>query len=111
MSARKIESLVPAKRQVTLAGRQSSLELSLDAVAIHKNGIEFRSPTPFNEWTEMTVALQSPLDGSQLQCSGVVIACSGNRHAGYRVSMVFTSLTERAQARLHSLARSELGVS
>jgi hypothetical protein len=39
------------------------LELSADTVVIHKNGIEFRSPTPFNPWTEMTVALQSPRGG------------------------------------------------
>ncbi|MDD5139257.1 MAG: PilZ domain-containing protein [Verrucomicrobiales bacterium] len=109
MSARKIGSIETPKQQVTIGGRQSSLELSTDAVAIHKSGIEFRSPTPFNEWTEMTVALQSPHDGAKLQCSGVVIACSGNKHTGYRVSMVFTGLTDGAQAQLNSMARSELG--
>jgi hypothetical protein len=109
MSARKIGSIETPKQQVTIGGRQSSLELSTDAVAVHKSGIEFRSPTPFNEWTEMTVALQSPHDGSQIQCSGVVIACSGSKHTGYRVSMVFTSLTDQAQAQLNSMARSELG--
>ena len=109
MSARKIGSLDSSKQQVTIGGRQSSLELSMDAVAIHKSGIEFRSPTPFNEWAEMTVALQSPNDSSQVQCSGVVIACSGSKHTGYRVSMVFTSMTESAQAQLNSMARSELG--
>ena len=109
MSARKIGSIDSPKQQVTIEGRQSTLELSTDAVAIHKSGIEFRSPTPFHEWTEMTVALQSPHDGGQVQCSGVVIACSGNKHTGYRVSMVFTSMTESAQAQLNSMARSELG--
>ena len=97
------------KQQVTIGGRQSSLELATDAVVIHKSGIEFRSPTPFNEWTEMTVALQSPRDGGKVQCSGVVIACSGSKHTGYRVSMVFTGMTEQAQAQLNSMARSELG--
>lgn len=109
MSARKIGSIDSPKHQVTIEGRQSTLELSTDAVAIHKSGIEFRSPTPFHEWTEMTVALQSPHGGGQVQCSGVVIACSGNKHAGYRVSMVFTSLTDNAQAQLNSMALSELG--
>ena len=109
MSARKIESIDTPKQQVTVEGRQSRLELSTDSVSVHKSGIEFRSPTPFNEWTEMTVALQSPHDSTKLQCSGVVIACSGNKHTGYRVSMVFTHVTEQAQARLDLMARSVLG--
>jgi hypothetical protein len=47
MSARKIGSIDTPKQQVTVEGRQSRLELSTDAVSVHKNGIEFRSPTPF----------------------------------------------------------------
>jgi PilZ domain len=109
MSARKIGSIESANQQVTVEGRQSRLDLSLDAVSVHKSGIEFRSPTPFNEWTEMTVALQSPQDGARLQCSGVVIACSGSRHAGYRVSMVFTHVSDQARARLNSMAQSTFG--
>jgi hypothetical protein len=111
MSARKIESIDSPKHQMTVTGRQSRLELSTDAVSVHKSGIEFRSPTPFHEWTEMTVALHSPSGGGRLQCSGVVIACSGNKHSGYRVSMVFTHISEQAQARLNSMARSDLGAS
>ena len=110
MSARKIGSIDSQKQQVTVEGRQSRLELSTDAVVIHKSGIEFRSPTPFNPWTEMTVALASPRDGSKLQCSGVVVSCSGSKHAGYRVSMIFTSMSKQAQVRLNSMAFSELGV-
>jgi hypothetical protein len=109
MSARKIASIDSPKQQLTVEGRQSRLELSTDAVSIHKSGIEFRSPTPFKEWAEMTVALQSPQDGGKLQCSGVVIACSGSKHTGYRVSMVFTHISDQAQARLNSLAQAELG--
>ncbi|MEI9864171.1 MAG: PilZ domain-containing protein [Limisphaerales bacterium] len=109
MSARKIESIDSPKPQVTVQGRQSRLELSTDSVSMHKSGIEFRSPTPFQEWTEMTVALSSPRDGSKLQGSGVVVACSGNKHSGYRVSMVFTNLSQQAQARLNSMALSDLG--
>ncbi|MGH7976718.1 MAG: hypothetical protein ACREC8_08645, partial [Limisphaerales bacterium] len=62
----------------------------------------------FKEWTEMTVAISSPRDGGKLQCSGVVIACSGNKHNGYHVSMVFTSLSKQAQARLNSMAHSQM---
>jgi hypothetical protein len=109
MSARKIGSIDSPKQQVTLEGRQSRLELSTDSVVVHKSGIEFRSPTAFNEWTEMTVALHSPHDGARLQCGGVVIACSGNKHTGYRVSMVFTNISQQAQSRLNLMARSSLG--
>ena len=109
MSARNLGSFNPLQDQVTVEARQARLELSADAVVIHKSGIEFRSPTPFNEWTEMTVALQSPQDGGALHCHGVVIGCSGSRHSGYRVAMVFTGLSKQAQTRLTSMASSELG--
>ena len=109
MSAKKFES-ADALQKVTVEGRQSRLELSADQVAIHKSGIEFRSLTPFNPWTEMTVAMQSPRDGSRIQCSGVVIACSGNKHTGYRVSLVFTGMSRQAQSRLSLMARSGLGL-
>ncbi len=110
MSARKIETSGAGQQDITVESRQARLNLSPESVVIHRNGIEFRSPAPFNPWTEMTVALQSPRDNSALQCAGVVVACSGNKHTGYHVSMVFTSLTKQGQARLHALAGSELGL-
>jgi len=109
MSARKLESFNSLHEAVMVEARQTRLELSADTVVIHKSGIEFRSPTPFNEWAEMTVALQSPRDGGKLHCHGVVIACSGNRHTGYHVAMVFTGLSKQAQTRLVSMAYSDLG--
>jgi len=36
------------------------------------------------------------------------VACSGSRHTGYNVSMVFINLTRQAQLRLHNLAYSPL---
>ncbi len=92
-----------------LEARQTRLELSIETVAIHKNGIEFRSPTPFKEWSEMTVALQSPGNGGKLQCAGIVVSCAGNKHLGYRVSMLFTGLSEQAQKQLNAMAFSDLG--
>jgi hypothetical protein len=109
MSAKKFADENLFEQPVTVESRQATLELSADAVVVCKNGIEFRSPKPFNPWTEMTVALQSPQDGGGLHCHGVVIACAGNRHAGYHVSMVFTGLSKQAQTRLNSIARSGLG--
>ncbi len=107
MSARKVGS-IGAFNPMTLDARQTRLELSMDSVAVRKNGMEFRSPTPFNPWTEMTVALSSPR-GATLHCTGVVVNCSGNKHLGYRVSMLFTSLTRQAQAQLNLMARSDFG--
>jgi hypothetical protein len=107
MSARKIEGS-SSVQNVTVEARQSRLSLSPASVIIHKSGIEFRSPTAFAPWTEMTLNLQSPRDSSKINCSGVVISCTGNKHAGYHVSMVFTSVSKQAQARLSTMAHSTL---
>jgi len=109
MSARKLGNANSYHQPITVEARQTRLELSPDAVVIHKSGVEFRSPVPFNLWTEMTVALQSRHDETPIQCSGVVIACSGNKHVGYRVSLLFTGMSKHAQSRLNSMAYSELG--
>lgn len=107
MSARRIagsESLP----QMVVQARQTCLSLSPQSVLIHKNGIEFRSAKPFAEWAEMTLTLQSPVDGGRVHCSGVVIACTGSKHTGYHVSMVLTGLSRHAQARLSTMAHSLL---
>jgi hypothetical protein len=109
MSARKITSAVSIQQNLTVEARQTRLSLSPDAVVIHKSGIEFRSPEPFSPWTEMTLTLQSPRDGGKVHCSGVVISCSGSKHQGYHVSMVFTGLSKQAQARLSTMASAPLG--
>jgi hypothetical protein len=107
MSARKIQNS-GSIQDVTVEARQARLSLSPSSVIIHKNGIEFRSASPFSAWTEMTVSLQSPRDNGRVNCSGVVISCTGNKHAGYHVSMVFTSVSKQAQARLTSMASQTL---
>jgi PilZ domain len=109
MSAKKFVGGGSFEQTVTVEARQASLELSADTVVICKNGIEFRSPTPFNPWTEMTVALQPSGGGARLHCHGVVIACSGNKHAGYHVAMVFTGLSKQAETRLATMSHSALG--
>jgi hypothetical protein len=108
MSARKIANS-GSLHQVTLEARQTRLDLSPNSVIVHKNGIEFRSTMPFSEWAEMTMTLQSPGDGGRVHCTGVVIACTGNKHAGYHVSMVFTGLSKLAEARLSTMANTPLG--
>ena len=108
MSARKIES-AGSFHNVTVQARQTQINLSPESVVFHKNGIEFRSPTPYATWTEMTLVMQSPRDNGRIHCSGVVISCTGNKHTGYHVSMVFTGLSKQAQARLSMMAHSPLG--
>ena len=105
MSARKIE-VSGAFSPVTVQARQTRLSLAPDEVRIRRNGVEFRSATPIATWKEMTVTLQSTRDAGKVHCTGVVVACNGNRHGGYTVSMVFTSLSKQSQARLNLLAYS-----
>jgi hypothetical protein len=102
MSARKIEGAgsLNNHHHVTVEARQARLSLTANSVIIHKNGMEFRSVTAFAPWTEMTVSLQSPSSREKVHCNGVVISCSGNKHSGYHVSMIFTGLSRQAQARM-----------
>lgn len=108
MSARKISSLESLQQPVTVEARQERLSLSHDSVVIHKSGIEFRSPTPLTTWTEMTVELATRESG-RVNCTGVVVACSGNKHTGYHVSMIFTNMSRQAQTRLTRMSDSPLG--
>jgi hypothetical protein len=107
MSARKISGLLQ-NQQVTVEARQTSLSLSPESVVIHKGGIEFRSEIAFPRWVEMTVSLESPQEGGTVRCSGVVVDCTGNRHMGYHVSMVFTGMSKQAEARLSTMAGTQL---
>src|SRR6516165_3391694 len=97
MSAKKLTGVNSFPSSVSVATRDSKLELSTETVAIHKNGIEFRSPKAFNEWSEMTVALVSPKDGSRISCHGVIVACAGSKHSGYHISMVFTGMSNETE--------------
>ncbi|MDX1952767.1 MAG: PilZ domain-containing protein [Verrucomicrobiota bacterium] len=84
--------------------QQTRLTLSADAVRIRKNGIEFHSEQPITPWTEMTVDLFSTADARKVHCTGVVVACNGNRHTGYQISMVFMNLSPQSQERLDLLS-------
>jgi len=104
MSARKAHHIPGTiDHQVTLQARQTRLTLTPGSVVIHKSGIEFRSANAFSPWAEMTLTLESP-DGARVHATGVVISCTGNRHSGYHVSMVFTGLSKVAEARLSEMA-------
>jgi hypothetical protein len=107
MSARKAD-VSGSLHHVTVEARQTRLSLSPDSFVLHRNGIEFRSLTPFSPWAEMTIALQSPRGAGRVQCTGVVISCTGSKHTGYHVSMVFTGLSKNAEARLNAMAVEQL---
>lgn len=96
MSARKIDS---SPLGVSPASTQC-LTLPSDAVRVRKNGIEFRNDEPITAWTEMTVTLQGPNPARKVKFTGVIVACSGNRHQGYTISMLFTHVSRLSQARL-----------
>ena len=76
------------------------LTLTADAVQVRKNGIEFSNSDPIPVWTEMTVSLQGPNPARKVNFTGVVVACSGNRHEGYKIAMLFTHVSRLSQARL-----------
>lgn len=102
MSARKAHISGSLGQQVTVQARETRLNLTPASVVIHKSGIEFRSSNSFSPWSEMTLTLESP--SGKVHCVGVVISCTGNRHSGYHVSMVFTGLSKQAEARLSQMA-------
>jgi len=88
-----------------LEARQTQLALPPDSVKIRKNGIEFRSATALPLWAEMTLKMDCPSEG-RVHCTGVVVSCTGNRHSGYHISMLFTGISKQSQARLDELAYS-----
>jgi hypothetical protein len=55
----------------------------------------------------MTISLQSPRGPGKVHCHGVVIACTGNKHTGYHVSLVFTGMSKQAEARLSAMATAQ----
>jgi hypothetical protein len=97
MSARKTDAVVSMGDAVCST---ECLSLPADAVHIRKNGIEFRSHRPIAQWTEMTLSLQRPGDAKKVRCTGVIVACSGNRAEGYKISMLFTSLSRQSEVLL-----------
>jgi hypothetical protein len=107
MSARKLGNS-DVFQPFTVQSHTTRLSLPASAVRFRKNGIEFCSQNAIAPWTEMTVDLQTPLASKRFHSTGVVVACHGNRHEGYVVSLLFTNLSRQAQARLNSLAHSTL---
>ncbi len=91
-------------KPVTVQARETRLSLQAGAFLIRKNGIEFRSPKAIPVWTEMTVELETPAEPRPVHCTGIVVACNGNRHIGFTLSMLFTGLSKQDQTRLSQMA-------
>lgn len=81
------------------------LLLDPGAVCVSKNGIEFRQQEPIPTWTELTVSLIPPHSAERITCTGVVVGCTGNRHLGYLISLLFSGLSPQATRQLGQLAR------
>ena len=93
---------------VTASASTENLAIPATSLRVRKNGIEFRSEQPIQIWTEMTLDFFSPFHTRRLQCQGVVVACSGNRHEGYVVALLFTHISETALQILTELHRPQL---
>ena len=87
--------------------RETRLSLEAGSYLIRKNGIEFRTSTAIPVWTEMTVELEMSLEDNKVHGNGIVVACNGNRHIGYNVSMLFTGLSKQDQAHLDHMVYSQ----
>ena len=107
MAASRLDSVGPFSSFVVETSR-SRFALPHRAAYIRPNGVEFHSPGPFPVWTEMTVVLKSPGEVGPIHCTGVVVACDGNRHAGYQVSLFFLNLSKASQERLQAMAFAQL---
>jgi hypothetical protein len=87
---------------------QLQLTLAPDSVRVSKSGIEFKSLKSFPLWKEMTVEMVSPQESKKVHFTGVVVACQGNKHTGYLVSMLITNVTRQDQVRLGHMAMDRL---
>ena len=99
MSSSKLDTS-GAFQPVTVHGLQTQLTLPPHAVRLSRNGIEFLSQQSIPLWAELTITLSAPSDHKRIHCAGVVVGCSGNRHSGYVVSIMFTHLSRQAEQRL-----------
>jgi len=74
---------------VVVESSGSHVDIAGDHVQLRRNGVEFWSPSPFELWTEMTVAMGVSGCCVQKHGSGVVVSCEGDRHRGFTVSVLF----------------------
>lgn len=80
------------------------LRLSENEVLIRRSGLEFLSVKPVPLWAEVTVDLRSPQASRPLRAEGVVVDCTGSRHSGYTISVLFLALPAQSEHHLRELA-------
>ncbi len=80
------------------------LRLSENEVVIRRSGLEFLSRDPVPLWAEVTVELRSPQSSRPLRADGVVVDCTGSRHTGYTISVLFLALPPKSEHHLRELA-------
>ena len=85
--------------------KEMEFSLPNHSVNVGKNGISFLSAKAVPLWSELTLDLQSASQNEKIHCRGYVVACNGNKHAGYVVSITFTDVSPDAQERLSHLAQ------
>lgn len=85
---------------VTVRNQSTILKLAPHQVLIRKNGVAFMSAHSIPLWTELTLELEMPLDSKKVKGTGVVVDCTGNKHCGYVVSLVFVDLSRQSQENL-----------
>jgi len=93
---------------VVVQGHTTKLELAAEQVAIRKNGIEFLAARPIAAWTELTIDLRPAGSLRAVRGNGVVVDCTGDRHSGYVVSLMFLHLSPDSQKQLSQLAAARL---
>lgn len=85
---------------VTVRNHGTVLKLAPHQVLIRKNGVAFMSANPIPLWTELTLELETSVDSRKVKGTGVVVDCTGNKHCGYVVSLLFIDLSRQSQENL-----------
>ncbi|MCF7763150.1 MAG: hypothetical protein K9N62_05705 [Verrucomicrobia bacterium] len=102
MSASKLDTS-GVFQPVEIRSSETHLSIPSSDIRVRKSGVEFLARQPVPAWTEMTIELHSPETSKKVQCTGVVVECSGNRHTGYLVCIAFMSLSRQAERHLNEI--------
>lgn len=83
--------------------KEMEFSLPIHSVQVRKNGISFLSAKAVPLWSELTLDLQSAPQNEKIHCRGTVVDCSGNKHAGYVVSITFMGVSPEVREQLSHL--------
>lgn len=82
---------------VRVSGKDFQLDLGLESLVARRNGIEFKSDNPLPIWRELNVVLHTDQDSPPHRCNGIVVSCTGDRHLGYSICLLFLNLPPSAE--------------